>query len=74
MTKNMGSLDRIIRIVVAATLAVLYFTGIIGGTLGLILVIVAAVFLLTSLVGWCPAYLPLGLSTCRQPKDPASAA
>jgi K+-transporting ATPase A subunit len=68
MTKNMGSTDRVIRVLVALCLALLYFTGRVGGTLGIIFLIVAAVFLLTSLMGSCPGYLPLGISTCGKSK------
>lgn len=63
MTKNMGTVDRILRATLALLIAVLYFTGTISGTVALILGIVAVVFLLTSFVGTCPAYLPFGLST-----------
>jgi glycerol-3-phosphate acyltransferase PlsY len=63
MKKNMGSADRIIRVVVAAAIAVLYFTDILKGTLGIVLLVLAGVFLLTSLVGFCPLYLPFGLKT-----------
>lgn len=64
MTKNMGTADRAIRASLAVLVAILYFTGTISGTVATILGVVAGVFLLTSLVGVCPAYLPLGLSTC----------
>ena len=63
MKKNMGTADRVIRTLIAVIIGVLYFTGVIGGTLALILGIVAVVFLLTSLVSWCPGYLPFGIST-----------
>ncbi|MDX1740828.1 MAG: DUF2892 domain-containing protein, partial [Rhodothermales bacterium] len=63
MKKNMGSVDRIARILIAVVIAVLYFTDQITGTAAIILGIIAIVFLLTSLVGSCPAYLPFGLST-----------
>jgi hypothetical protein len=68
MMKNMGSPDRVIRVLIALVAALLYFTGTVGGTLGIILLIVAAVFLVTSLTGFCPGYLPLGISTCGKPK------
>ncbi|MBP7556485.1 MAG: DUF2892 domain-containing protein [Chitinophagaceae bacterium] len=64
MKKNMGNADRIVRILIAAVLAGLYFGGILTGTLGLILVIVAGVFLLTSLVGFCPLYSLIGVNSC----------
>ena len=67
MKKNMGTIDRLIRTLIAIIIAVLYFTDRIGGTLAVILGVVAFVFLLTSVMAWCPAYTPLGLSTCRKP-------
>ncbi len=63
MKKNMGKLDRIIRISLVVLIAVLYFTNVISGTLAIILGILALVFLLTSLVGVCPLYMPFGIST-----------
>jgi len=68
MKKNMGSADRVIRILLAAVFAVLYFTGTVSGTVGLVLVILGAVFLLTSLVSFCPLYAIVGLSTCPTKK------
>ncbi|MEQ1585208.1 MAG: DUF2892 domain-containing protein [Cyclobacteriaceae bacterium] len=64
MKKNMGSADRIIRVILAAVFSALYFTGTVPGTLGLVLVILGAVFLLTSLVSFCPLYAIVGLNTC----------
>jgi hypothetical protein len=64
MKKNMGSADRVIRLIIAAVLAFLYFTGTVTGTLGIVGLVVAAVFTLTSLVSSCPIYTVLGLSTC----------
>jgi hypothetical protein len=66
MKKNMGTIDIAIRIVVAVIIAVLYFTNIISGTLGIILLIFAGVFILTSLLGFCPLYLPIGLNTRKK--------
>lgn len=66
MTKNMGTADRAIRTLIAAAIAVLYFTGTIGGALAIVLGLVAIVFLLTSFVSWCPAYVPFRLSTAKQ--------
>lgn len=63
MTKNMGTTDRVIRTLVALAIVVLYFTGVISGTLAVVLGIVAVAFLVTSLIGLCPSYLPFGLST-----------
>lgn len=64
MTKNMGSADRVIRVIVASVMGVLYFTNIVSGTLGIVLLVLAGVFLLTSLISFCPLYAPFGLSTC----------
>ena len=61
----MGSTDKIIRIVLAAVIAVLYFTGTISGTLGIVLLVLAAIFVLTSLISFCPLYAPFGISTCK---------
>ncbi|MBK9177206.1 MAG: DUF2892 domain-containing protein [Flavobacteriales bacterium] len=66
MKANMGSADRIIRLIIAVVIAVLYFTGRIEGTLGIVLLIVAAVLALTSFIGFCPLYAPLGISTCSK--------
>ena len=65
MKKNMGNTDRVIRIVIAAAIAVLYFNGIIPGTLGIVLMVLAAVFVITSFVSFCPLYAPFGISTCK---------
>lgn len=65
MKKNMGSMDRALRLSVAAVLVFLYFSGTIAGTLGIIGLVVAAVFTLTSLVSNCPLYSVLGIKTCK---------
>ncbi|MEO9869227.1 YgaP family membrane protein [Ekhidna sp.] len=69
MKKNMGSADRVIRGIIAAVIAYLYFTNVIGGTLGLVLLILGVVFLLTSFISFCPLYAPFRLSTYRTKKD-----
>lgn len=66
MKKNMGIADRTIRTAVAVVLIALYATGVIEGTIGIILIVLAAVFLLTSFISFCPLYLPLGLNTLRK--------
>jgi uncharacterized membrane protein len=63
MKRNMGTTDRIVRFIFAIVVAMLYFTGQISGTLGLVLGIIAIVFLATSFIGTCPLYLPFGIST-----------
>lgn len=64
MKKNMGNADRTVRLLVAMVVAVLYFTNIITGTLGIVLLVVAGVFVLTSLVSFCPLYRLVGLNSC----------
>ena len=64
MKANMGSTDRIIRVLIAAVFVVLYFTGTVTGTVGLVLLVLGAVFLLTSVVSFCPLYALFGISTC----------
>ncbi len=68
MKKNIGNLDRILRVIVAGAIAVLYFTGVINGTLAIILGIFAVIFLLTSLMSFCPLYAPFSLSTIKKNK------
>lgn len=65
LNKNMGTLDRAIRLVIAAVIAILYFTGNLSGLAAIILGILAVIFVLTSVVSVCPLYLPLGLSPPR---------
>jgi hypothetical protein len=69
MKKNMGNADRIVRFLVAALVAVLYFTNVITGTLGIVLLVVAGVFVLTSLVSFCPLYTLIGVNTCTAKKN-----
>lgn len=64
MKINMGSADRIIRLLLAAVFVALYFTGTITGTAGIVLLVLAGVFVLTSVVAFCPLYLPFGVRTC----------
>jgi Protein of unknown function (DUF2892) len=66
MKKNMGSADRTIRVIVAAIVVLLYFTGVIQGTLGIVLIAFSGILVVTSLIGSCPLYLPFGLSTLRK--------
>jgi hypothetical protein len=66
MKENMGSVDKIIRILVAALIVVLYLTSIISGTVAIILLALGLVFLLTSFMSFCPLYLPFGINTCKK--------
>lgn len=69
MKKNMSSADRIIRVLLAAVFAVLYFTGTVTGTLGIVLLILGGVFVLTSLISFCPLYAIIGISTCKTVRE-----
>lgn len=66
MKANMGSTDRILRTLLAVVIGVLYFTGTITGTLGIVLLALAVVFLLTSFISFCPLYAPFGINTCAK--------
>ena len=66
MKKNMGATDKAIRILAAVAIAVLYFTNAISGTLAIILGVLAAVFVLTSFIGFCPLYLPFSINTFKK--------
>jgi drug/metabolite transporter superfamily protein YnfA len=68
MKKNMGSADRVIRILLGVLFIVLYALKTTEGTLGLVLAIVGGVFVLTSLVSFCPLYTILGINTCKVKK------
>lgn len=65
MKKNMGSTDKIVRILLAIVFAALYFTGTVSGTLGVVLLVLGGVFLATSFISFCPLYTIFGLSTCK---------
>jgi len=68
MKKNMGTADRVIRILVAVLFAVLYFTNTVTGVFGIVLLVLGGVFLLTSLISFCPLYTLIGLNTCPAKK------
>ena len=73
MNRNMGTVDRVIRILVAIMIGVLYFTNQISGVAAIILGIIAVAFVLTGFGGLCPGYLPLGLSTKKKTNATPSA-
>jgi len=66
MKKNMGTVDKTIRICVAAVVALLYFTGVISGTLAIILMVFAVIFVVTSFISFCPLYSILGINTRKK--------
>ncbi len=69
MTKNMGKVDRINRVLAAVLFLVLYFTRVVSGTLGIVLIVLALIFLITSLVSFCPLYKPFGIKTTCEKKS-----
>lgn len=66
MKTNMGSVDRTIRILMAVVIAIFYFAGVISGTVAVVLLIVAGIFILTSFIGFCPLYYPFRISTHKK--------
>jgi hypothetical protein len=66
MKKNMGGVDRLFRILVAGVIAILFLTNVISGTPGIILLVLAGIFLATSLISICPLYMPFGINTRRK--------
>lgn len=66
MKRNMGNTDKIIRVILAVVFGLLYFTGTVEGTVGLVLMVLGVVFLLTALINFCPLYYPFKLSTYKK--------
>ena len=66
MKKNMGNMDKVIRVLIALVIGVLVFAEVLAGTLAIVLLVLAGIFVLTSVVGTCPLYLPFGASTCKK--------
>lgn len=69
MKKNLGTPDRIVRVVLAAIAAFLYYSGTVTGTFGLVLVIATVIFLITSIISFCPLYAIFGINTCPVKKS-----
>jgi len=66
MKNNMGTIDKVIRILIAVAVAILFFTNVITGVIGIVLIALAAIFVITSLISFCPLYLPLGINTGKK--------
>lgn len=66
MKKNVGSLDSMIRIIVAVVIALLFYFQVLTGTWAVILGAIAIILVITSLVNICPLYMPFGISTRRE--------
>jgi uncharacterized membrane protein len=73
MKKNMGSIDKVIRLLLAALIIVLALTKVITGTLAIVLIILAVIFVLTSIISVCPLYLPFGINTVKKNQQQQSA-
>lgn len=69
MVKNIGSADKMIRLIIAAIVIALYFTGTVTGTLGIVLLVVAGVLVLTSFISFCPLFAMLGINSCPVKND-----
>ncbi len=68
MKQNMGLIDRIVRLIVAAAAGVLYFTGVVTGIWGIVILAVGGIFIVTAVIGVCPLYMPFGISTKKEAK------
>ena len=66
MKKNMGNMDKVIRVLIALVIGVLVFAEVLRGTLAIVLLALAGIFVLTSVIGTCSLYLPFGASTCKK--------
>ncbi len=66
MKKNVGSIDKVVRILMALVVIVLYFTNVISGTVAILLLILSAILILTSLISFCPIYWPFGINTDKK--------
>ncbi len=66
MKKNLGKTDKIIRVILALVIGFLYYKGIISGIFGIVLIALALIFVLTSLVSFCPIYALVGINTCKK--------
>ena len=66
MKKNMGTVDKTIRVIVAAVIGLLYYLDVISGTLAIVLMVFAIIFIVTSLISFCPLYTLFGMNTCKK--------
>lgn len=69
MKKNMGPADSVIRILFAVLITILYFTNVINGTVGVILLVLAGIFILTGFISFCPLYVPFGIRTNKKKEN-----
>lgn len=66
MKKNMGTIDKVVRILIALVIIGLYFANVISGTLAILLLVLSGIFILTSFISFCPLYFPFGISTNKK--------
>ncbi len=66
MKKNMGTIDKVVRILIALVVIGLYFTNVISGVMAIVLLILSGIFILTSVISFCPLYLPFGINTDKK--------
>jgi hypothetical protein len=69
MKKNLGTIDRVIRVVIALVFIALYFTHVVSGTLGIVMLVLAAILFITGLIGFCPLYWILGINSLPKSKN-----
>jgi Inner membrane protein YgaP-like, transmembrane domain len=69
MKKNMGTADKVIRVIIAIIIALLFYFKVVTGTLGIVLIIVSGIFVLTSFISFCPLYTIFGFNTCPAKKS-----
>ena len=65
----MGSADRMIRIIIAVIIGILYYTGVVSGTVAIVLMVIGGIFLLSGFINFCPLYVPFGITTLKSKKD-----
>jgi hypothetical protein len=66
MKPNMGTIDKAVRIIAALVIAGLYFAGVLSGTIAIVLLVIAVIFIVTSFMSFCPLYYPFGISTRKK--------
>jgi hypothetical protein len=68
MKPNIGTADKAVRVIAALAIAGLYFSGLLSGTVAIVLLVLAGVFIITSFMSFCPLYYPFGISTKKMDK------
>ena len=68
MKPNMGTIDKVVRVLAAVVITVLYFANLISGTVAIVLLALSVAFIVTSFMGTCPLYFPFGIRTIQKNK------